>query len=69
MKKNDKQTDDSRRKFLQGTLASGAGVVLTAAAPGMAVASTADIPAETEKKEKGYRLTQHIVDYYKTAAS
>ena len=64
MKKTDKQADKNRRKFLYGTLAGGAG-----AAPGIVVATAADESPDTGNNNKGYRLTQHIVDYYKTAAS
>ena len=69
MKKTDKQADKNRRKFLYGTLAGGAGAALTAAAPGIVVATAADESSDTIKSKKGYRLTQHIVEYYKTAAS
>jgi hypothetical protein len=69
MKMTDKQADKNRRKFLYGTLAGGAGVALTVAAPGIVVATAADESPDTGNNNKGYRLTQHIVDYYKTAAS
>jgi hypothetical protein len=69
MKQTDKQADKSRRKFLYGTLAGGAGVALTATAPGIVVATAADESPDTGKSNKGYRLTRHITEYYKTAAS
>jgi len=69
MKQKDKQTSESRRAFLRGTVATGAGAAVAATVPGVAVAATSDPVAEPDAKQKGYRLTQHILDYYKTAAS
>jgi hypothetical protein len=66
--KKDKQktTDSSRRKFLQGAAGAGAGVAIVAAVP--AAVSAADETPKGDKPE-GYRLTQHILDYYKSATS
>lgn len=69
MKQNDKQTSQSRRIFLRGTVLTSAGAAVATAVPGVAVASVAEAESEPGGKPKGYRLTQHIVDYYKTAAS
>lgn len=69
MKHDDKQTKLSRRTFLQGTLATGAGAAIAATVPGVAAADTSQASIESDAKAKGYRLTQHILDYYKTAAS
>jgi hypothetical protein len=69
MKQKDKQTSESRRAFLRGTVATGAGAAVAATVPGVAVAATSDTSPEPDTKQKGYRLTQHILDYYKTAAS
>ena len=68
MKQKDKQTSESRRAFLRGTVATGAGAAVAATVPGVAVAATSDTSPEPDTKQKGYRLTQHI-HYYKTAAS
>ncbi len=57
----------SRRKFLSGSAAIGASAVAIALAPNVAAAAT-KIEAKIEKKDEGYRLTQHISDYYKSAA-
>jgi len=46
-----------------------AGAAVATAVPGLAIASVAETESEPAGKQKGYRLTQHIVDYYKTAAS
>ena len=69
MKQNDKQTSQSRRIFLRGTVLTSAGAAVATVVPGVAVASVAEAESEPAGKPKGYRLTQHIVDYYKTAAS
>ena len=60
----------SRRKFLSGGAALSASAVVAAAIPQAAIAVTdqEDSPENTvENKEEGYRLTQHIADYYKSA--
>ena len=57
----------SRRKFLSGSAAIGAGAVAIALTPNVAAAAT-KIEFKVEKKDEGYRLTQHISDYYKSAA-
>jgi len=69
MKQNDKHTNLSRRIFLRGTVLTSAGAAVATAVPGVAVASVAETEPEVAGKQKGYRLTRHIVDYYKTAAS
>ena len=69
MKQDDKQTSASRRAFLRGTVATGAGAAVAATVPGVAIAATSDTSPEPDTKQKGYRLTQHILDYYKSAAS
>lgn len=68
MKKHLKQTDQQRREFLRKSVATGAGAVVAAAVPGVAVAST---PYGTDKpvgSNAGYQLSQHVIDYYKTCA-
>lgn len=68
MKHDDEQvTDNSRRKFLRGTAGAGAGVAVVAAVPGVVTATDAE--TEKDKTPKGYRLTQHILDYYKSTTS
>lgn len=59
----------SRRKFLSGGALLGAGAVATLTLPATTVAASKHEPnLEDNKKEEGYRLTQHIADYYKSAA-
>ena len=65
--KRDDQKENSRRAFLRQTAAMGAGATAVVALPGVVVASEAEERQQSSEK-KGYRLTRHIVDYYKTAA-
>ena len=67
MKRDDDQKENSRRAFLRKTAAAGAGAAAAVALPGVAVAAETDAPQQSSGN-KGYRLTRHIVDYYKTAA-
>ncbi|HID81405.1 MAG TPA: twin-arginine translocation signal domain-containing protein [Chromatiales bacterium] len=63
-----KQFDTKRRQFLKNATTLSAGAAVVVASPGV----IADAPEKEMKKEvqaEGYRLTQHILDYYKTAAS
>jgi secreted PhoX family phosphatase len=67
MSKDEKKSvDASRRSFLRGSAVAGAGAVLTAAVPTTVIAAP---EAEVEEGNKGYQLTQHVTDYYKSVAS
>jgi anaerobic selenocysteine-containing dehydrogenase len=69
MKKDLKQSyDASRREFLRGSAAAGVGAVVAANVPGTAAAAAEQQQTE-DLLQKGYRLTDHIVEYYKTTAS
>jgi hypothetical protein len=57
----------SRRQFINSGLILGAGAVAVVALPSAAQAAS-DTPEEKTKKDDGYRLTQHIADYYKSAS-
>ena len=59
--------DQNRREFLKKSTLVGAGVVATTAVPAAALADVAVQAADTEQ-QKGYHVTQHIIDYYKSAA-
>ena len=66
----DKKPDlnENRRDFLRGTAVAGAGVAL--AMNGVSpVSADSQIPNAEGPKDEGYRLTQHVLDYYKSAAS
>lgn len=59
----------NRRDFLRRALTTGVGVAAVAVAAPTAFSKMTDDEAEsTTKPNKGYRLTQHIAQYYKTAA-
>lgn len=68
MSQSNEKTKISRRKFLKGSVATGAGVAVAAAMPSVAGATVVEGEPEQSKDDR-YRLTQHIVDYYKSAAS
>ena len=57
----------SRRQFISSGIVLGAGAITAVALPNAAMAAQ-EIPEAENKKEEGYRLTQHIADYYKSAA-
>ena len=56
----------SRREFLKKGAAVGAGAAASAFLPGAAGAEEAETAAPVEGK-KGYQLTQHVLDYYRSA--
>jgi F0F1-type ATP synthase membrane subunit c/vacuolar-type H+-ATPase subunit K len=60
---------ESRRRFLRDSLALGAGAAGVALTAGTAAAAVVEeTPQQPEPaQKKGYRLTQHIADYYRTA--
>ena len=58
--------DKQRREFIKKSTIVGAGVAATAVASTSAIAG--DVTASTEKPgQQGYQLTQHVLDYYKSA--
>jgi len=61
-----KPKDQDRREFIKKTTLAGAGVAATTMVSTRAIAAVGD---ETEAKpvQKGYQLSQHILDYYKSA--
>ena len=73
MKKNTKeagqaQLDQKRREFIKTSTLVGAGVASSAMLPATASAGLVDEKIES-KQQQGYQLTQHVIDYYKSAAS
>jgi hypothetical protein len=58
--------DQARREFIKKSTLAGAGVAVTSMASTRVIASVGD---ETEQKpgQKGYQLTRHVLDYYKSA--
>ena len=59
--------DRKRREFLKKSTLLGAGVAATSTAPAVALANAVEPTPDTEQ-QKGYHVTQHIIDYYKSAA-
>jgi hypothetical protein len=58
--------NQQRREFIKKSTIVGAGVAATAVASTSAIAS--EVTASTEKPgQQGYQLTQHVLDYYKSA--
>lgn len=68
MKKPKQQVSQSRRKFLRDAGVSGGMAAVAVTTPGAALAEADDGDTE-QKTREGYRLTKHILDYYKSAAS
>ena len=65
MKKQQLQ-QTSRRKFLRDSAVVGAGAAVVASSPATALNLTEE--EQAEDKSRGYRVTEHIAAYYKTAA-
>ena len=68
MKKSKQEVSQSRRKFLRDAGVSGGVAAVAVTTPGAALAATEEDATE-QKPRPGYRLTKHILAYYKTAAS
>lgn len=68
MKDSKQQVSQSRRRFLREAGVTGGIAAVAAGAPGIVLAESTTESTE-QKPEQGYRLTQHILDYYKSAAS
>ncbi len=66
MKNNSKQTNQERRDFIKKSTLVGAVVVAGSVASVEAIAAVNSDRAEPPE-QKGYQLTQHVMDYYKSA--
>ena len=66
MKKKSQPNDQDRREFIKKSTLVGAGVAATTMASTSAIAEVSGVTAE-KPSQKGYQLTQHVVDYYKSA--
>ena len=66
MKHNKQLEDQERRAFIKKTTLIGAGVAAGSMATTRAIADSSDTPTE-QPGQKGYQLTQHVLDYYKSA--
>lgn len=67
MKDKTQQANQERRDFIKKSTLVGAGVVASSVAGIEAVAAASTDKAEPVA-QKGYQLTQHVLDYYKSTA-
>ncbi len=65
--KRDSQPVNSRREFLKTSVTAGAGAMAASLLAGSATAEPDSPPAEAARKKKGYELTPHVLDYYRSA--
>ena len=68
MKKIKKDHDKKRREFIKKSSLVGAGIAATAVAPGVATAGVS-VDRPGDKQQKGYQLTPHVIEYYKSLAN
>ena len=66
MKSKKQRNQEKRREFLKTSTLLGAGVASGAM---FTTSASADVTTESSEPsgQKGYRLTQHVLDYYKSA--
>lgn len=64
---NSKQVSESRRDFLRKAGATGGVAAVAVSAPGAVLAETAPEQSAAADKPEGYRLTEHVLAYYKSA--
>lgn len=60
--------DSTRREFIKKSTLVGVSVVASSVIPAAAIANVNDDQANANE-QKGYQLTQHVIDYYKSAAN
>ena len=58
--------DQKRREFIKKSTLVGAGIAATAAASTGVIADVETVSSD-KPEQKGYQLTQHVLDYYKSA--
>ena len=68
MKKIKKDLDKQRREFIKKSTLVGAGIAAAAVAPGAATAGVS-VDRSEDKQQKGYQLTSHVIEYYKSLAN
>ena len=66
MKTKSQPKDQARREFIKKSTLAGAGVAATSMASTRVIASVGD-DSEQKPGQKGYQLTPHVLDYYKSA--
>jgi hypothetical protein len=65
--RDQKPQDLQRRDFVKKSTLVGMGVATAAALPQSAIADMSE-PQSEKAEQKGYQVTQHVLEYYKTAA-
>lgn len=58
--------NEARREFIKKSTLVGAGVAVSAMGS-TAVIADVDTSSREKPEQKGYQLTQHVLDYYKSA--
>ncbi len=66
MKNKSQPKDQQRREFIKKSAIVGAGITATAVASTSAIADVGATSAD-KPEQKGYQLSQHVLDYYKSA--
>jgi hypothetical protein len=66
VKEKSQPKDQKRREFIKKSAIVGAGVAATAVASTSVVADVG-APGAVKPEQKGYQLSQHVLDYYKSA--
>jgi hypothetical protein len=66
VKQKSQLKDQERREFIKKSTLIGAGVAATSMATTQAIADVSGESAEPAE-QKGYQVTQHVLDYYKSA--
>ncbi len=66
MKNKRQLKDQERREFIKKSTLAGAAVAATSLTSTGAIAQVSEEIAE-KPSQKGYQLTQHVMDYYKSA--
>lgn len=66
MNKNSKLTNQERREFIKKASLAGAGVAASALISTEVLATHSGDQAD-QTSQKGYHVTQHVLDYYKSA--
>ncbi len=64
---NEQSQGLSRREFVKSAMTTSVSVAVVAAVPASAIADQSG-EIEQASKQKGYHVTNHILDYYKAAA-
>lgn len=65
--KSQKDCDNSRRRFLRDIATAAPALAAATALPIGTVQAEEVTRSEEKRTEKGYQLTQHVADYYKSA--